>query len=151
MYSEIPVNGKERKVGQALGNQDVGTGEFREMGFTQKVMSVCWASQDGSLCHESFVRNPFLHVLKGLERLGRRSKKQRNAHLLGHLSLKKFSPVPKWIAGIVLHSHPTTDRSYIQLLPKNRIWDSRTGLRKKSTSQPLFVVTIKQLWSTHGV
>lgn len=36
MYSEIPVNGKERKVGQALGNQDVGMGEFREMGFTQK-------------------------------------------------------------------------------------------------------------------
>lgn len=67
MYSEIPVNGKERKVGQGLGNQDVGMAEFREMGFTQQVMSVWWGSQDRSLCRESFARNPFLHVLRGLE------------------------------------------------------------------------------------
>lgn len=94
MNSETPVNGRERKVGQEPGNE-----EFREMGFTRKVMSVWCESQDGSLCRERFVRNPFLHLLKGLERLGRRSKNQRknkkNAHLSGHLSFKKFSPVPK--------------------------------------------------------
>lgn len=99
MYSEIPVNGKERKVGQARGNQDVGMGEFREMGFTQKVMSVCWEPQDRSLCHQSFARNPFLHVLKGLERDWgeevKNKERTKKAHLSGHSSFKKFSAVPK--------------------------------------------------------
>lgn len=63
-------------MGQALGNEDVGRGEFREMGFIQKLMSVWWESQDRSLCRERFARNPFVHVLKGLERLGS-SKNQR--------------------------------------------------------------------------
>lgn len=84
MYSEIPVNGKERKVGQALGNQDVGMGEFRETGFTQKVMSVWWESQDRSLGHESSARNPFLHVLKGLE--GDRGEEVKNKEQIKKLS-----------------------------------------------------------------
>lgn len=135
-------------------------GEFREMGFTQKVMSVCWQSQDRSLCHQSFARNPFLHVLKGLERDWgeevKNKERTKKAHLSGHLSFKKFSFIPKmnsWDCSIFSPKHR---QELHPAFPKTHIWASRRGQRQKSTpqllappAQLLFVVTIKQLQSTH--
>lgn len=62
---------KKRKMKQALRNQDAGIREFREMAFTQKG-NECLAeiTKIGHCAKKRFARNPFMHMLKGLQRLG---------------------------------------------------------------------------------
>lgn len=115
---------------QVLRNQDAGIGEFREMAFTQRA-NECLAeiTKIGHCAKKRFARNPFMHMLKGLERLGWRNRTQRDT-FFRPLVLKRI----EWLVSTYILMWPQM-WVYSQLFPKYHIWGKRIKTRKKSTRE----------------
>lgn len=87
MYSEIPVNGK-RKREERHRNQDAGITEFRDMVLTQRGNERLAGIAKAGHCIRNGLQE--IHVLKGLQRLGRKERKQRDIGFSGHPRFKKL-------------------------------------------------------------
>lgn len=98
---------KKKREKQALKNQDVGIREFREMAVTQRGNErLVEISKIGHCTKKHFARNPFMHMLKGLqtgEEKKKRKKRERKktqrgcVFFSGHSRFKRLSLVLKWL------------------------------------------------------